>query len=257
MYRKYVRKWWLLERNRLICPEAAVNGQFLPMKSNYFSENAWKNLSFSEICLEKSKIFCEIKIFRKFAWKNQFFWWNCLKKTKFVRNLPGRNDFFLSRSMTPQISNQIGATEHHNTFTLMLHKQICINYHQSSDLQVFYFQCVSTYYQTFLDLVFLDGVSECAATLSVNCGIYRSHVQCCAFKLIYFQAFYSQMAILWSTNLSSWIHLDFSKADYGTVEFWCSRRRVEHGGQWKWCYSNKNLLQSLSYNYEIELFEYE
>ena len=55
MYRKYVRKWWLLKRNRIICPEVAVNGQFLPGKSNNFlnclklflklppkSENIWK-----------------------------------------------------------------------------------------------------------------------------------------------------------------------------------------------------------------------
>src|SRR6218665_1195308 len=28
MYRKYVRKWLLLKRNRIICPEVAVNGQF-------------------------------------------------------------------------------------------------------------------------------------------------------------------------------------------------------------------------------------
>src|SRR6218665_3640288 len=28
MYRKYVRKWLLLKRNRIICTEVAVNGQF-------------------------------------------------------------------------------------------------------------------------------------------------------------------------------------------------------------------------------------
>src|SRR6218665_1719147 len=48
MYRKYVRKWLLLKRNRIIWPEVAVNGNF---------------------CLE-----------------NQFF--NCLKKLKFFGNLP-------------------------------------------------------------------------------------------------------------------------------------------------------------------------
>ena len=26
VYRKYVRKWWLLKRNRIICPEVAING---------------------------------------------------------------------------------------------------------------------------------------------------------------------------------------------------------------------------------------
>src|SRR6218665_2240362 len=29
MYRKYFRKWLLLKRNRIICPEVAVNGEFL------------------------------------------------------------------------------------------------------------------------------------------------------------------------------------------------------------------------------------
>src|SRR6218665_736199 len=33
MYRKYVRKWFLLKRNRIIWPEVAVNGNFLPGKS--------------------------------------------------------------------------------------------------------------------------------------------------------------------------------------------------------------------------------
>ena len=32
MYWKYVRKWWLLKRYRIICPEVAVNEQFLPGK---------------------------------------------------------------------------------------------------------------------------------------------------------------------------------------------------------------------------------
>src|SRR6218665_1788806 len=32
MYRKYVRKWLLLKRNRIICPEVAVNGQFFAWK---------------------------------------------------------------------------------------------------------------------------------------------------------------------------------------------------------------------------------
>ena len=38
LYRKYmyVRKWWLLKRNRIICPEIAVNDQFLPGKFNFF-----------------------------------------------------------------------------------------------------------------------------------------------------------------------------------------------------------------------------
>src|SRR6218665_667425 len=35
MYREYVRKWWLLKTNRIICPEVAVNGQFLPGKLKF------------------------------------------------------------------------------------------------------------------------------------------------------------------------------------------------------------------------------
>ena len=80
LYRKYmymyVRKWWLLKRNRIICQEVAVNGQFLPGNSNFFkfpekskffgnlpgkskflSEIAWRNRHFSEICLEKLNFF--------------------------------------------------------------------------------------------------------------------------------------------------------------------------------------------------------
>ena len=36
MYRKYVRKWCLLKGNIIICPEVAVNDQFLPGKSKFF-----------------------------------------------------------------------------------------------------------------------------------------------------------------------------------------------------------------------------
>ena len=75
MYRKYVRKWWLLKRNRMICPEAAVNGQFCQLK--FCCEIAWKNQNFSEICMEKSNIFGEI------AWKNQNFSEICLEKSKY------------------------------------------------------------------------------------------------------------------------------------------------------------------------------
>jgi len=32
MYRKNVRKWLLLKRNRIICPVVALNEQFLPGK---------------------------------------------------------------------------------------------------------------------------------------------------------------------------------------------------------------------------------
>src|SRR6218665_3830136 len=36
MYRKYVRKWLLLKRNRIICLEVAVNGQFFAWKIEFF-----------------------------------------------------------------------------------------------------------------------------------------------------------------------------------------------------------------------------
>ena len=57
MYRKYVRKWWLLKRNRIICPEIVVNNQW----------NCLKNRFFSEICLE-----------------NRSFLWNYLKNRNFL-----------------------------------------------------------------------------------------------------------------------------------------------------------------------------
>src|SRR6218665_2264454 len=56
MYRKYVRKWLLLKRNRIICPDVAVNGKF-------------------------------------FVWKIEFF--NCLKKIKIFGNLPAKLDILL------------------------------------------------------------------------------------------------------------------------------------------------------------------
>ena len=63
--------WRFLKRNRIICPEVAVNGQFLPGKSNFFK------------LPEKVKIF---------------------------GHLPGKNDFF-TRIHDPQISNQIDAAD--------------------------------------------------------------------------------------------------------------------------------------------------
>src|SRR6218665_1720211 len=36
MYRKYIRKWRLLKRNRIIYPEIGVNRQFLPAKNRHF-----------------------------------------------------------------------------------------------------------------------------------------------------------------------------------------------------------------------------
>ena len=73
LLRKYVRKWWLLKRIRIICQEVAVNEQFLPRKSIYFF--AWKHLNFlkicqifSKICLAKSKFFKICLEKSKFSW---------------------------------------------------------------------------------------------------------------------------------------------------------------------------------------------
>src|SRR6218665_2366272 len=90
MYRKYDRKWLLLKRNRIICPEVAVNGQFVE-KSNFFN------------CLKK------IKNFRKFACKTLYSFLNLLEKIEIFRKFACRNRFFLPGSTTPQISNQIDA----------------------------------------------------------------------------------------------------------------------------------------------------
>src|SRR6218665_3227485 len=37
MYRKYVRKWLLWRKKRIICPEVTLNGQFFVGKSNFFN----------------------------------------------------------------------------------------------------------------------------------------------------------------------------------------------------------------------------
>jgi len=69
MYRKYVRKWGLFKRNRIICPEVAVNEQFLFGKSIFF-----KLPEKIEKFVEKSKFFQtlagKVIVFQKFAWKN-------------------------------------------------------------------------------------------------------------------------------------------------------------------------------------------
>ena len=51
----YIRKWWLLKRNRIICQEVAVNSPFWPGNSIFFKFP------------EKSKFVL------KFAWKNRNF----------------------------------------------------------------------------------------------------------------------------------------------------------------------------------------
>ena len=103
MYRKYVRKWWLLKRNTIICTEVTVNGQFyldkrkkfiqkvLPLKIDTFCEIAWKISEF----------------LGKYALKNGIFLWNCLEKPKFFGP---ENQIFFDPDPRPQISNQIDAS---------------------------------------------------------------------------------------------------------------------------------------------------
>ena len=92
MYRKYVRKWWLLKRNRIICPEVAVSGQFLPGKAKKLLWNCFKSRIFSY----------------NLPRKIEMFWWNCLKNRNFFGNLSGKIEFF-TRIHDLQISNQIDA----------------------------------------------------------------------------------------------------------------------------------------------------
>jgi len=92
MYRKYVWKWWLLKRNRIICPEVAVG----PILTIF----AWKIKKFLN-CLKK------IAIFRKFAWKIQNFLWNCLKKSKFFGNVPGKSKCFHPDPRPPRIKTRL------------------------------------------------------------------------------------------------------------------------------------------------------
>ena len=88
---KYVRKWWLLKRNRIICPEVAVNGQFCLDKRKFWNE--WLKIIIGKVCL-----------------KNQNFLWNCLKNQNFSEISPEKSNFF-TRIHDPHISNQVDATE--------------------------------------------------------------------------------------------------------------------------------------------------
>jgi len=89
MYRKYVRKWWLCKRNRIICPEfwCICKSQICLDKRKLWSK--WlKKKSHSEI-------FAEIKteIFWKFAWKNRKFWEISVQNSKFFYPDPRPPDF--------------------------------------------------------------------------------------------------------------------------------------------------------------------
>ena len=49
-----------LKRSRIICPEVAVNDQFLPEKNQNFCVKGPEKMKFSKICLEKSIFFTRI-----------------------------------------------------------------------------------------------------------------------------------------------------------------------------------------------------
>ena len=94
MYRKYFQKWWLLKRNRIICPEIAEIANFclenryfleicheksefcikLPEKNRNISQICPEKLIFLWNCLKQNRNFSEIFL------KNWNFLWNCLKK---------------------------------------------------------------------------------------------------------------------------------------------------------------------------------
>jgi len=87
MYWKNVRKWLLLMINRIICPDGAVNEQFLAGKLKFFEKLSEKSKFFKNV-------FEKIEIFRKLTWKKSTFLGNCLMKSKFLGNLPGKQKFF-------------------------------------------------------------------------------------------------------------------------------------------------------------------
>jgi len=123
MYRKYVRKWWLLKRNRKMCPEVAVNGQFLPGKSKLFlnclkieifQKFAWKSRNSSKICLEKSKFFKNLpawiksKFFVKLSEKNRNFSEIWLEKSKIFWPVSQWRFYIGARGAKPQITKKEG-----------------------------------------------------------------------------------------------------------------------------------------------------
>jgi len=111
MYRKYAWKWWLLKGYRVICPEVAVNGQFLaekskkfklPEKIEIFQKFAWKKLEFLENLPEK------IEIFRKFAWKKSKFCCEIAWKNRNFSEICLKNrNLFWPGSKTPKFQTRL------------------------------------------------------------------------------------------------------------------------------------------------------
>ena len=86
-----------LNRNRIIYPGVAVNGQFLPGKLIFFGEIAFKNRNFSKICLEKLKFLeiCLVKIdfLCEITWKSELFWKFSWKNRNFLNRIHDSPDF--------------------------------------------------------------------------------------------------------------------------------------------------------------------
>jgi len=140
MYRKYVRKFWLLKRNGIICPEEAANEPFSPGKSNLFlklPENRnlkknqifrklpWKNQNFSNICLQKSKFFENlpgtVEVFWKFAFKNRAFSKIAWKIRNFSKICLEKSKFCWPESTTPRFQTRLTPLFVHTNLTLILY----------------------------------------------------------------------------------------------------------------------------------------
>ena len=94
MDRKYVRKWWLFYRNRIICPEFSCKWQICLDKRKFW--NKWLKKVIRNFLTEKNRNFSKI----------------CLEKVKFFGSLlGGKIKHFLPGSTAPQISNQIDTTD--------------------------------------------------------------------------------------------------------------------------------------------------
>ena len=87
MYSKYFRQWRLLKRNKIICTEVAVNGQF---------------------CLE-----------------NRNFLWNCLKKMKCFGYLPGKIKIF-GEIIDAAVTTSQDTIGYAVTGESHLHSKICV-----------------------------------------------------------------------------------------------------------------------------------
>src|SRR6218665_1817708 len=90
MYREVCSKVVTLKRNRIICPEVAVNGLFLLGISIFLLPEKNQN-------------------FRKFACKTRYSFVKLPEKIEIFRKFACRNRIFLTRIHDPQISNQIDA----------------------------------------------------------------------------------------------------------------------------------------------------